>query len=185
MTNGSYKRKLTAVFKKLGIVSPKTEHFGRYCASALLDMEEVDPTIARAIGNWAIDTFGEVYSSKLPLPAMRVLAGGETRKGYYRNARVTFKGDPEHLVLATKVFPWVEIAEKTLKDGENPTARAFLNLLKNLRWVILQDAAVLKEQYNRHHFIFTNQRDVFESTLFLDFQRKLLAHIEKTECVED
>ena len=62
MTNGSYKRKLTAAFKKLGIVSPKTEHFGRYCASALLDMEEVDPNIARAIGNWAIDTFGEVYS---------------------------------------------------------------------------------------------------------------------------
>ena len=60
----------------LGIVSPRTEHFGRYCASAILDMEEVDPTIVRALGNWAIDTFGEVYSSKLPLPAMRVLAGG-------------------------------------------------------------------------------------------------------------
>ena len=125
-----------------------------------------------AIGNWAIDTFGEVYSSKLPLPAMRVLAGGETRKGYYRNARVTFKGDPEHLALANNFFPWVESAEKTLKDGENPTARAFLNLLKNLRWVILQDAAVLKGKYNRHHFIFTNQRDVFESSLFLDFQRR-------------
>ena len=104
MTNGSYKNKLTTAFKKLGIVSPKIGHLGRYCASALLDMEEVDPTIARAIGNWAIDTFGEMYSSKLPLPAMRVLAGGDTRKGFYRNSRVTFKGDPEHLELA-KIFP--------------------------------------------------------------------------------
>ena len=104
MTNGSYKEKLTAVFEKLGIVSPKTENFGRYCASALLDMEEVDSTIARAIGNQVIDTFGKVYSSKLPLPAMRFLVGGDTRKCYYGNARTTFKGDPEHLELANKFF---------------------------------------------------------------------------------
>ena len=69
-------KNLKAAFDMLGIVSPKTEHFSRYCASTILDMEEVDPTTVRAIGNWAIDTFGEVYSSKLPLPAVRVLAGG-------------------------------------------------------------------------------------------------------------
>ena len=68
----------------------------------MLDMEEVDPTIARAIGNWAIDTFGEVYRSKIPLPAMRVLAGGETRRGYYRNPRITFEGDPDHVELTNE-----------------------------------------------------------------------------------
>ena len=83
MTNGSYKKKLKAAFDMLGIVSPKTEHFGRYCASAILDMEEVDPTIVRALGNWAIDAFGEVYSSKFPLPAMRVLAGGDTGRVFF------------------------------------------------------------------------------------------------------
>lgn len=185
MTNGSYKKKLKAAFKALSIVSPKTEHFGRYCASAILDMEEVDPTIARAIGNWAIDTFGEVYSSKLPLPAMRVLAGGDTRRGYYRNPRITFKGDPMHNELAIKFFPWVEAAEAKLPIGGNPTARAFLNLLKNLRWVILQDSAVLIAVHRRKHFLFNHMKDVFDSDLFRDFTFKLLQHIKKTDEVKD
>ena len=141
-------------------------------------MEEVDPTIARAIGNCAIDTFCEVYSSKLPLPAMRVLAGGVSKKGFYRNPQITFKGDPEHVELANRFSPWIETAEKQIPDGKNPTARAFLNLLKNLRWVILQDSAVLMGCYNRNHFIFNNQRDVFDSPLFNDFQNKLLSHIK-------
>ena len=34
-------------------------------------------------------------------------------------------------------FPWVEVAEDFKKTGKNPTARVFLNLLKNLRWVII------------------------------------------------
>ena len=51
MTNGSHKKKLKAALDTLGIVSPKTEHFGRYHASTILDMEEVDPTIARATKN--------------------------------------------------------------------------------------------------------------------------------------
>ena len=49
MTNGSYQKKLKLAFDKLGIVYPKTEHFGRYCTSTLMDMEEVDPTIDDAI----------------------------------------------------------------------------------------------------------------------------------------
>ena len=116
---------------------------------------------------------------------MRVLVGGDTRKCYYRNARTTFKGDPEHLELANKLFPWVEEAESTLPDGENPTARAFLNLLKNLRWVILQDTAVLMGIHNRHRFIFQNRRDDFESTLSTDFQAKFLAHIKTRNFLKD
>ena len=58
-------------------------------------------------------------------------------------------------------------------------------MLKNLRWVILQDSAVLMGLYNRNHFIFNNQRDVFDSPLFHDFQNKLLSHIKKNELVKD
>ena len=76
MTHRSYKKKLKAAVDMLNIMSPKIEHFGRYCSSAILDIEEVDPTTVQAIGNWAIDTFGEVYSSKLLFSAIHVLAGG-------------------------------------------------------------------------------------------------------------
>ena len=128
MTNEVYKKRQHAAFKKLGIVSPKIGHFGRYCASAILDMEQVDPTIARAIRT--NDTFGEVYSSKLPLPAMRILVDGETRRDFYKNPRITFKGDPDHLRLANTFFPWVEDTESKIPHGENPTAIFFLVCLK-------------------------------------------------------
>ena len=55
MTNCSYKKKLKAAFDKLNMVSPKKDHFGIYVPAAVLDMEEVDTMIVRAIGNWAID----------------------------------------------------------------------------------------------------------------------------------
>ena len=44
-------KKLKAAFDMLGIVSPKTEHFGRYCASEILDMKEIDPTVVKSIDN--------------------------------------------------------------------------------------------------------------------------------------
>ena len=103
--NFSYKKKLKTAFDKLDMVLQKKYHFGRYIAAAVLDMEEVDPMISRAIGNRAIDTFGEVYSTKLPFSAMRVLARGDTRRGNYRNLRTPFKGNAEHKELAKKFFP--------------------------------------------------------------------------------
>ena len=93
---------------------------------------------------------------------MRVLAGGDTRKGFYRNARIIFKGDPERLELANNFFSWVEEEESTILDGKTPTARAFISLLINLRWVILQDTVVLMGLHNHHHFIFHNQRNIFD-----------------------
>ena len=65
MNNYSYKKKLKAVFLKLNMISPKIYHFGRYVASAVLDMKEADPMMARAIMNWPTDTFGEDHSKKL------------------------------------------------------------------------------------------------------------------------
>ena len=46
MINCSYKKKLKELFHKLGIDSPKNDHFGRYIDAAVLDMEEVSPIIA-------------------------------------------------------------------------------------------------------------------------------------------
>ena len=36
------------------MILPKIDHFGRYVAAAVFDMEEVDPMIVQAIGNCAI-----------------------------------------------------------------------------------------------------------------------------------
>ena len=93
-------------------------------------MEKIDLTIVRAIGNRTIDTFVEVYRSKLLLRTMRVLAGAETRHGYHRTTRITFKGDREHIQLAKQFPPCVEDVERRTPPGKNTTARAFLNCQK-------------------------------------------------------
>ena len=100
MTNRSYKKKLKEAFDKLNIISLKTDHFGRYVTAAVLDMEEIDPMITQAIGNWDTDRFWEVHSTKLPLLVMCDLAGGDLRRGHYQNPRSTFKDNAKHKELA-------------------------------------------------------------------------------------
>ena len=58
------------------------------------------------------------------------------------------------------------------------TARGFLNYLINLRWVILQDAAVLMAK-GRKHFIYDHLSEVFGSDLFKDYQVKMMAHLDR------
>ena len=96
------------------MILPKTDYFGGYIATAILDMDEVDPMIARAIGNWSRDTLGEVYSTKLTFEAISVLAGGDIRRGHYRNPRLTSKGNTEDKELAKKFLPWDEAAEENI-----------------------------------------------------------------------
>ena len=50
--------------------------------------------------------------------------------------------------------------------------------MSSLRWVILQDAAVMLLE-GRTHEIFVSNPLIFESNSFLDFLMKLLAYIDK------
>ena len=68
---------------------------------------------------------------------MRAFAGYDTRRGYYKNPRTRFKGDVKYDELAAQIFPCVESEMDKLQAGEHQTARCFLQLLLNLRWVIL------------------------------------------------
>ena len=143
-----------------------------------MDLEEVSELDKRVLGNWATDVFGEVYSSKLPLVAMRVMAGFDKRSGMHHNPRTTFYGDTTHQALAKKIFPWIEGVLENSDLEARATARGFLNYLINLRWVILQDAAVLMAK-GRKHFIYDHLSEVFGSDLFKDYQVKMMAHLDR------
>lgn len=174
MTAGTYSKKFTAALKELGIDISKITHFGRDVGPAIMDMLEVISDQQKNIGNWANDVFFNVYNTKLPLAAMRALAGYDTRRGYYKNPRTRFKGDGKYDDLAAQIFPWVESEMDKLQAGEHQTARCFLQLLLNLRWVILQDCAVMIGRYKRNHFIFNHMSYVFESTSFKNYTTELL-----------
>ena len=44
--------------------------------------------------------------------------------------------------------------------------------------MILQDVAILKGLHNCTHYIFNAMNTIFDSPIFLDFQAKMLIHLE-------
>ena len=54
-------------------------------------------------------------------------------------------------------------------------------LMKNLRWVIIQDCSIVLNKYKRKHSIFRMFPNVSESELCLDYQRKMFFHLEGYE----
>ena len=152
MCDQSYVKAVHCHAKKLGIDSVYILHLGRGTAPVILEAEEVGGLDKRAIGNWATDVFGLIYDIKLPLPAMRAMAGHDSRRGFYVNPRSTFYGDETHAHLPGLIFPWLDAHIDKMEGTKGlHTAWGFLSLLKSLRWVILQDAAVLMGENKRDH----------------------------------
>ena len=108
------------------------------------------------MGNWTTDVFGSHYDNKLPLPALRVMSGYDSRRGKFIHPRSAFYGDSSHAHLPESLFPWVDDAILITENTKHHTAYGFLSLIKNLRWVILQDAAVMITKGKRNHYIFKN-----------------------------
>ena len=147
-------------------------------APSILDLEEVSELDKRALGNWSTDFFGEVHSSNLPLGAMRVIAGFDMRSGMHHNTRTTFYGDDRHKGLAMKIFLWIEKLMEATDLTKKPTARRFLNYMINLRWIILQDYAVLIGQNQRKNLIVDHMNNILQSDLFKDYTDKMLANLD-------
>ena len=57
---------------------------------------------------------------------------------------------------------------KYLFDGKG-NCTSFFNYLIKLRWVILQDCAVMIGKKKRQHFIFEHMSELFESDIFKDY----------------
>ena len=178
MGPNSYTTAITMVLKLLGLSLIYLLHLGRGIAPGVLEMEEVGGLDKRALGNWATDVFGSHYDTKLPLSAMRAMSGHDARRGYFYHPRSQFKGDETHTHLPSLLFPWVDEALKDTMNTSNHTAYGFLSLLKNLRWVILQDAAVMMAKSNRSHYLYDEMfKDVFQSKTFQDYSKKMADHL--------
>ena len=121
--------------------------------------------------------FADVYSTKIPLGTLCDLVGVDKRRDYYKNPRTTFKGDSTHESLARKFSLWVKVVRKKFNLTDKYTANGFLEMLVNIRWVILQDCAVLIRKYKRIHFIIIHMLECFESAAFIDYSHKLFVHM--------
>ena len=106
MSRNQYTRKINNALKSLGVESKKKEHFGRDTAPAIMDIEGVCGLGQRNMSDWVADVFQKTYSKRLPLGALRALAGYSSKRGYYKNPRTTFKGNVDHEKLSIMIFPW-------------------------------------------------------------------------------
>jgi hypothetical protein len=117
------------------------------------------------------------------MAAMRVMAGHDKQKGLHFNPRTVCEPPEE---LQQLIFPFVEqcmaAVERAAEQDKQDrfTAVMFLRLLKNLRRIILQDAAVMTLDYNRkRHPVFKHA--VFQTEEFAQFQTKMQQHLEALE----
>ena len=173
MGPNSYTAAIRMVLKLLGLSLVYLLHLGRGIAPGVLEMEEVGGLDKRALGNWATDVFGSHYDMKLPLSAMRAMSGHDARREYFYHPRSRFTGDETHQHSPSLLFPWVDEALKETLNTSHHTVYGFLSLLKNLRWVILQDAAVMMANSDRSHYVYDKMlKDVFHSDEFKDYSQK-------------
>ena len=83
------------------------------------------------------------------------------------------------------IFPFIENKVNILRLKKNSnctTTLGFLELLQNLRWVIIQDCAVLTKQEKGKHVVFNIFPHIFKSELCDYYSNKIMdyhAHCEK------
>jgi hypothetical protein len=135
------------VAKLIGLASTHTTHLGRVLGPKVLEMLEFDSEEIRTLGNWDPKIQETTYSTKVPLKALRGMAGFEVGQGMYYNPRSAVPVPDE---LSNGVFPWVGPCWERLKQYERetgdmkPTASAFLKHMMGMATVFIQDTAAMK-----------------------------------------
>ena len=168
---------------ELGVTSCHAIHFGRSEGPKLLELEELESTSIKCLGNWSPDTQEKVYSAKMPLSAMRVANGHVAKKGCHFNPRMMVEPPGD---LCQSIFPFIERAEEVLStapDSEKRvTAQAFLYMMRTLRKVVLQDAAAMMI-VGRTHAIFDNH-PAFQHPSFIAFKAEMAAALSSAPVEE-
>jgi Centromere DNA-binding protein complex CBF3 subunit, domain 2 len=169
--------------KDLGIPTSHYLHIGRVLGSYTSEVNEDNSQDIRCLGNWDPTTQEKFYSTRLPMKILRSKAGFSRGDGVHINPRVGLMPSDE---LVSEIFPWVDDAAERVTaadqvDGKDRnTAHAFLRMLKHLRVVILQDAAVLLEDSRASKHTMLNL-PVFKTDLFASFRQQMKAHLSEHE----
>ena len=234
MDQQCFRRELSKVFKKLGIVSDHVTHWCRHTAPSHCEFKELSPDFVKqlgttsifvflvqsltaivlslfllyftTLGNWERDTQESRYSAKVPISAIRCMAGFEVADGYWLpRGNVTIPEEVESLV-----WPWIDSAEDfvlgyvddegnqededDLRRAEHPTAIEFLRMLKFLRKVFLQDMAAMivllqssndsRAEKRLSHDLFS-RFPLFSAASFSEFTETMRLHLQKVNDVNN
>ena len=113
------------------------------------------------MGQWNPSVFDNSYSSKIPMNAIRSLAGFWGNHKIYFNTRTTVE-PPESLLKATPIGGWCydsyDAVVQAAEPGKHQTAINTLAFFKELNRIFLQDAAatmVLAPDRGTHQMFLT------------------------------
>ena len=131
-------------------------------------MKRVPKSSRAGHGGWEKKIYDNHYSTGIKIPALLGAAGVKPNVRH-RNPRVSIFPPPEVVAL---VWPWIEEWELRLDQHEEGhkrvTARCFLNALKHLRIILLQDAAWFIQRGWENHGLFHIHGTFFTNSLFCD-----------------
>jgi len=145
--------------QRLNLPLNKLCHLGRNIGAKWLDLLEVDAEEIRRMGQWNCNVYDNSYSSKLPMNAMRNLAGYNTANGLYFNTRTTVLPTRElceKTPLGKFAFHMMqELSEKDV-EGKYQMAYETLRFMSELSAIFIQDAAamLIKKPERREHQLF-------------------------------
>ena len=146
MSSDTYSAHVKRNLQRLNLPTNKLCHLGRNVGSKYLDLMEVDAEEIRRMGQWNCTVYDNSYSSKLPMNAMRNLAGYNTANGLYFNTRTTVM--PSHELcektpLGRFSFRMLNELMQHDVDGRHQTAYETLRFFCDLSTILLQDAAAM------------------------------------------
>lgn len=148
MKNDGYSKHIKKVLQKLKLISDVLCHLGRKLGTKILELCEEETEELKKMGQWNPSVFDAAYSSKLPLGAIRKIAGFTSSSKIYFNTRTTIE-PPNKLLYNTPMGRWcydaldgvIEASSKL--ENEKQTAIHFLKFICEANKVFLQDMAAL------------------------------------------
>jgi hypothetical protein len=145
-------------FAEAGIHSSKVTHTMRGASARIADAQGIPEDQIRRAGHWERGSMSTAYLARLPREYMRVAAGFSRAAGNYHLHRAAVLPPA---ALERRIWPWVDgwlarydasiVSSRSFADGGlddcDIAGKQFLDLLAWLRITMLQDAAVLQQQF--------------------------------------
>ena len=182
MKNDSYSKCLLRILNHLGLPTNILVHLGRKVGPKMLDVLETEAADIQRLGNWNPSLMDSCYSSKIPLTAIRAIAGFPGKTNFYYNRRTTVD-PPQELLEATPIGKWVyqaheEVKEKVLSSAstKHQTAYQVLSFFMDVNKFFLQDAAAMMVLYETRssHSLF-RQLPCFGMEQWVPYQDRMKA----------
>jgi hypothetical protein len=149
MKSDSYSKHIKSVLHRLNLPTNKLLHLGRNAGTKALDLMEVSSEDIRRMGQWNNSVVDNSYSSKLPMTAIRSLAGFNSANGAYFNTRTTVMPSQELLDATPFGFAFKMIDQVNAEDphGSHRTAFQMLRFFMDMAVIFLQDSAAMMVQF--------------------------------------